>query len=81
MDVKIDNLIKVLESWEKAYLSPSATMAITEAKDTIKSLCQEINMLDSLVCELRSEIEELKSVKTHEPKAKSPARKTVKNAE
>lgn len=79
MDVKIEHLIKVLESWEKSYLAPSATMAIIEAKDTIKALCREVDMLDNLVCELRSEIEELKTAKAPEPKAKSQARKTVKN--
>lgn len=81
MNDKIEHLLKVLESWEKAYLSPSATMAITEAKDTIKVLCQEVNMLDSLVAELRSQIEELKTVKSIDSKTKKTAGKTVKNEE
>lgn len=81
MNDKIEHLLKVLESWEKAYLSPSATMAITEAKDTIKALYQEVNMLDTLVAELRSEIEELKTTKALESNVKKSTRKTVKNEE
>jgi|688.fasta_scaffold218057_3 DNA repair exonuclease SbcCD ATPase subunit len=45
MNLKIEHLIKVLESWERSYLPPSATMAIKEASETIKALAQEVDML------------------------------------
>lgn len=75
--IKVDHIIKILESWEKAYLSPSATMAIKDAKEVIESLAQEINMLEVLVEEQKQDIASMK--KALEPKFPVQPKKVKKN--
>ena len=77
MNLKIEHLIKVLESWERSYLPPSATMAIKEASETIKALAQEVDMLTSLVEEQKEKIKELS--KPVEPRFPVQSKKVKKN--
>lgn len=75
MEVKVQHLLKILESWEKAYLSPSATVAIKEAREMIRSLYRETEMLTSLVKEQKQKIEEL----SKEPRFPVERKKVLKN--
>ena len=77
MNLKIEHLIKVLESWERSYLPPSATMAIKEASETIKALAQEVDILTSLVEEQKEKIKELS--KPVEPRFPVQSKKVKKN--
>lgn len=59
MSIKNDHLIKLLESWEKGYLSSSAQMVMKHAKETIIEQEREIALLNSLVDDLREKVDKM----------------------
>jgi len=68
MNDKIKHVIALLKSWETGYISPSAQMAIKEARELIEQQLSEIDSLktdiENLECEISSlegDIEELRS--------------------
>ena len=68
MNDKHKNVIELLKSWETGYISPSAQMAIKDARELIESLIFEIDNLkqdiENLECEISSlegDIEELRA--------------------
>ena len=77
MTVKQDHLLKLIESWEKAYLPTSATMVLKQSREAIKELIQEVNMLTALVEEQKQDIEVLK--KLAEPRFPGQPKKVKKN--
>jgi hypothetical protein len=54
--IKLDNLLALLESFEKSYISPSAAMAIKDAREMLSAQDDEISYLRDKVFELEGQL-------------------------